>query len=569
VLVSGRSRFAWYSKSGAYIAEQPAETLFSGAVLSLSGDGCAVRTYNDARALYDTYRQRFWVVVQTHCTDTPPGSTTIWPKARGRLLIGVSKTEFPEDGFYQYYVEASPTLGASHVLDYPRIGIDGEAFYTTYAVWSKVKSGAQQGVLLFNPILIQSATDMASGQLAVRTRLYDKWFQPSGCVQMSALQPATHYGPTSQGFFVSHYDTEADCSYNRNATHNRVLVWSVVNPFSATPTVRRSQVTMTPFDIATDTMPQKPAPSGVTPLLNNPIAWEPTNVVWQNNKLYFANTDKALCNGVSFNAGRVNRLDTSSFPTSVGVDIQRIFSCGSIGDTVSYHHTFPAVGVNSAGDIALLTTRAGSTIFPELRSGAFLASETDIRSSVPAKVGEATYIGGGGAVENWNDTVQSSQDPFDPSGIWLISQYARTGGQVNMWVSKMFGNKYPDMYAGGVAAPLTLPRGVARTITVTYANRGDGVAPAMNHSVYLSADETISSAGDVRVGTFTTGTLNPASGTAMQSQSVTIVVPTTVTPGTYYLGSYLNTGNLTEYSFGDSQNGPAPVMARPFRVTVN
>jgi hypothetical protein len=110
------------------------------------------------------------------------------------------------------------------------------------------------------------------------------------------------------------------------------------------------------------------------------------------------------------------------------------------------YYGWPAVEVSKNGDMAIVYTRTGDLIYPQMRYTAYLAAENDVRPSRLVKDGEASYDGqGGSSVLAWGDIAGASVDPSDDTTIWIAHQYPTasaansTNGNFDVWIAKVFG----------------------------------------------------------------------------------------------------------------------------------
>src|SRR5262249_21665549 len=111
VVVTQRASIGYFTKEGTQLVHTNGNTLFSG-LLPAHPDGAVF----DLRPGWDRYRSRIWIV----------GLVNSKTAGAGLLLVAVSKTEDPRDGFYTYSFHG-PAPGFSGNVDYPSVGVSADA----------------------------------------------------------------------------------------------------------------------------------------------------------------------------------------------------------------------------------------------------------------------------------------------------------------------------------------------------------------------------------------------------------------------------------------------------------
>ncbi|WP_088280523.1 CARDB domain-containing protein [Ideonella sp. A 288] len=149
-----------------------------------------------------------------------------------------------------------------------------------------------------------------------------------------------------------------------------------------------------------------------------------------------------------------------------------------------------------------------------------------------------------------------------PSGNYTLGAFAdydrvrpesneNNNGLAGSAISIVYG---PDFVISAVAAPATITRGQSATFTATLLNQGvggfgttanqgnDGTPNPTSFTVgiYLSSNSTIT-ANDRRLGTATVTAISAGQSIPL---SVTVTVPTGVSPGTYYIGAIADDGRV-------------------------
>jgi subtilase family serine protease len=98
----------------------------------------------------------------------------------------------------------------------------------------------------------------------------------------------------------------------------------------------------------------------------------------------------------------------------------------------------------------------------------------------------------------------------------------------------------PDLTITALTAPVTsIRRGRTMTVSYTLQNLGTADVPLTATAIYLSTDATITT-GDRAVGAGATGQLAAGAST---TRNAFVFIPFRTTPGTYYLGAFVDPNN--------------------------
>lgn len=578
VLVTTRAGIAWYTKAGRLISGPTAASSF----FPVAALGLATASYfiNDCRSLYHDDTQRFVIACLYHDTTSPLTLDT-----KGKVLMAVSKSSVPEDGFHTYAWGINVTaIPAGQVLDldYGSLGSDSSTIHFTFDVVDAAASAFR-----YHHVLTRNISDMAAGLTAssVRKWSFSGWLNPDGTGVRGVVYPATHHGTTSTGYLVHKWDA------------TRVNVWAVSNATASNRSFTRTTVTMQTFNDPPGPMLQSPNGTLTQKLWTTPVGSSPISAEWRAGKLVFTNNDRIDCgasNGGLQPGMRFSRIDTSTIAGSgtATLEVDRIFGCGTVGDTTYFQHGWPGVGLNAAGDAVIVFNRSNATSWASVRASVYRAADPDISPSTAVKGGEAEYVERSGAscatsatcngltcvsgqclqacttdadcpansgktcvsaycrfaIVGWADLSGVSIDPYDNTAGWTAASYARSG--VNppnwgVWVAKILGSAVSDLVPVGASGPASVTRGTASNFTFTIENQGDGAMAASTYKVYLSTNGTISAA-DTVLATVSLGALASNGTTA---STVPITIPTSVSPGSYFIGVCLDTGGVqAEYS---------------------
>ncbi|MDQ3927795.1 MAG: hypothetical protein M3328_01480 [Chloroflexota bacterium] len=466
VVVTFGNTLAWYDKKGVQQGEliglksngssqlfEPVVTQLAGGVANTCATPNSARAcaQSDMRALFDPYRKRFWVT-HTAGVYTPDNDKK---KRRGIVMLAVSMTEDPKDGWYLYWWDAVTHWGVTNdkvyepgdVTDFPLIGIDPFGFH--YANMVHNDAGASDKSK-YKRVVFFNGNQAAQGTPADGWEFWDLK-NPDG-TPAGYITPFNHHGPTSRAFYVSRYGSD------------KLLVWALTNPLQPTQKLERVEVTLVgkdgkslPFNPAQDA-PQKDAPTLIR--MTNLGSDTALKAVFRAGKLHcvFHDSHDWESQGTLRSSIRLVRLPVSAYPTiptsGNASYINRRFGGRSKFDDKPgefFYYGWPAVEVNKDGHMIVVYARSGSTIHPEARYNAYFDNESDIRPSYVLKKGEAVYGDPTCVTTNpatqvsmpcryrWGDNAGAAVDPSDDTSIWVAQQYANEAGRFEIWVGKIFG----------------------------------------------------------------------------------------------------------------------------------
>lgn len=407
ICVTARAAFACYSKAGKIVSPGPgfaaapitAQQFFTALGQTMTSVPSGTPT-KDGRVIFNQYHKRFFMAFQTR-------------EQKPHLLIAVSKTQNPLDGWWTYSDEVNNT--DSH--DYMRIGCNATHFLIsdevttctgTYIDWACT-------FLRTRHFTYPVADLMAGGPYSRGEWTHTK-------AQHAA--PCLHDSYTTDAFWV-HRDDE---------TH--VSVWAI----------RDGQITTQQVTIQPSERPVNGIQLGGTLVKyagSYPDSgWAPQNAVYRDGRITFVSNDGHAWSGQAVrNAVRLVRLNVSNYygsPPSVTVEIDRIFGRASADDPPSfvYDYGWPAVGVNANGDIVVGSVRSRETMYPGLRASIWFAGQPDISSSV--------NLGGSSSPLSSFHMAGACADPSS-NGVYLAQQYGTvasyppTSGDWRIRVVRMLG----------------------------------------------------------------------------------------------------------------------------------
>ena len=431
VVVTARDAIAFYTKSGLKVfGVSEGKSFFTSNGIPDLGPSWGVF---DMRTVYDSYRDRFFI---SGLYEGDTGS---------ELVIAISKSTDPTAGFWTYYFD-DPFHGATgwesgDSADYDALGV-GPTVYLATANWNSSSGSKGVQAMMFD------ANAMANGQANPWWWIFWNWTDANGA-KLYVAQPAVHHGSTGS----------ANTVWFAEKSGNLAELFHVDNPMQSNqaPFLWNTSLTGTSPSTLVDgpqagvTNPSPP-PLGMGAQIGDAFL----KAAWRDNKIYLSANSTMNSNGTDLSAGRVIRIDvTTAFGTT---EIDRTFGIASSGDPAgsAFYYGWPGVEANANGDMALITSRTNSSIFPELRISQWLSTDSDIESSALLKSGEAPYHEGsvclpgvpGWTWECWGEQTGESVDPSDDIGIWVTQQYPvpvppgfdSNYANYSMWVAKVFGS---------------------------------------------------------------------------------------------------------------------------------
>jgi len=428
VVVTIRAVVAFYDKNGLPLQPPiPLADFFQDLNLQPT---LGINLFFDARAVFDSYRRRFWIAALAFNTDDDA--------VRRKFVIGVSQSENPLDGWHLYWWDAvaDPVFQAGDKADYPSIGIDARCFYQTNIV-ENGNTGRR-----YWRVLIKDADQMAGGAAGPDLSGWQYWdlANPDGS-PARLMQPVLHHGKTPHAYLASRFSDD------------KLLIWTLTDPLESTRSIERVEVSVSPFGD-----PQiAPQADSAKPIETRNLSTNVLKCVYRDGFLYLTMNDARDWDsrGETLTSIRLVRLNVSDYPAipvskSSGF-IDRVFGARNGTEDPAghyFHYAWSAVEVNRYGHMAVVYARSGPTIYPEARFSVYYANEPDIRSSRVLKLGddpyEITFAGYNPQAWPWGDTAGASVDPSDDTTIWIAQQYAAArgpdtsrNGNFEVWVGKI------------------------------------------------------------------------------------------------------------------------------------
>lgn len=479
VVVTTRTTVGFYDRAGNPVgAPIGIDAFFSPLEMkTVLGDTMA---WFDTRMVFDPYRKRFWIgALAIKYLD---GEMDKHTDQRTKFACGVSVGEDPTEGFNLYWWDAVAHDGVSpdpenafepgDWADYPSLGIDPHCIYQTV--------GVQNGHLgVFNRyclVVFFPAAALAAGTPGpIEGWQFWDLMNPDGTTPASRIQPAVHRDSPARTYF-------AGGTYDPG--NGGILVWGLEDPLGPNQRITRSTVEVAPFGGNHDGA-QK---DSTHPIGMGNVGVDPLKVAVHGDQMVVSMNDAAPWDvgGGRLSACRVIQLSLANWP-QVDLHRERVFGLNNVLEDepeTRFSYGWPAAELNSFGDLVVVYSRTGPTIYPEIRYSVWFAEEPDIRPSRLLKAGEAPYFTGSPGSETetipWADVSGVSVDP-DGDGVWIALCYAdgRTdaSGKVvsnnySTWVGRVFGGFFP-LIKKCIFAREALRPGSPVEIVVVVRNGGD------------------------------------------------------------------------------------------------
>jgi hypothetical protein len=429
VVVTTRTHVGIFDRAGA--ALQPpiyVGDLFAPLDLKSQFD---IETYFDTRAIFDPHRQRFWI----GCLAVKflGGAHT---DHRTKFACAVSVSDNPLDGFHLYWWDAVAHDGVANDAvfkpgdwgDYPTLGVDVRCIYQTNHVANAVDPAIPNR---YTHLMLLPADDLAAGKPGpIAGWQFWDLTEPDGTTPVNILQAAVHRGQSLRAYFAANI-----------LWPDRLLLFGLRDPLGPTQLMERATVKLGAFGgTVNGTQKGSTDPIEFTNVANNPL-----KAAVLNNRIVLSMNDAAPWDigGGQLSTCRIIDLDLSRWP---GVVLNRIRVFGSHnvledGPNDRFHYGWPAAELNQRGDLVVVYSRTGATIFPEIRFSLWADGEADIRPSRLLKGGEAAYTLGKDQPNPlpWADVAGVSVDP-DGEHVWFAHCYADLPSRFNnfsTWVGRM------------------------------------------------------------------------------------------------------------------------------------
>jgi hypothetical protein len=395
------------------------------------GPGTTLGTFTfDPKCIYDQYAGRF-VVIALEVWDIFAGD----PSDQSRILLAVSKTGDPNDGWWFHAIDSKIVIGVSQTFaDYPGIAIDDKAVYVTVNHFNFFSQPAVGATRLW--IIDKSPFYGGPNQSAVVT-VHDPY---ASAGLATTTQPAHMYGtpPTGMGTYLVSY------SGLTSGGNEVVQVVQVTDPLGASggPNFSQQFIAVGNIDNTVFALPDAPQADTTTTIeVNDRRA---LNAVWRDNSLYMSAT---ILPTVGPDASQTTahwwEINTSGGPGSWTLTQQANVGAEDLGPAT--YTFFPAIMVDGLGNVGVGFSASNALIY----CGAYYAAQQvpdapgTMQNTRALALGTDPYTRTFGQGRNrWGDYSGLALCPVDESVFWVYNEYACERGTVILgengrWCTKL------------------------------------------------------------------------------------------------------------------------------------
>lgn len=342
--------------------------------------------FSDPRAFYDAPTGRWFL---SGLSFTPPSYGSA-------VYLAVSSTSDPT-GLWTVYT-ADPTANVLH--DQPKIGVSADKVVMSWNDFQNASSFIGETTYVWQKSDLLSA----SSSVAVEGVVDDS--------SRASLVPAQ-----SLGYFST--DTNAFIVYNNNLC------------FFCTPSIGVLTVTGTP---AQNTVAWTESDPAIAATSNPPSADQPGapgSIATNDDRLLTALVQAGTL-WTSGNDACVPGGDTTARPcarmialSTANDSVTQDFDFGTAGVDVYY----PAVGLDSAGDMLATYSISSTSLYPSVRvigeaGGSTLPGQTVVTGQ--ALYNDVPCYPGTSQPSRWGDYSAAAVDPSSPGDVWLTGEFAAT-----------------------------------------------------------------------------------------------------------------------------------------------
>jgi PKD repeat protein len=503
----------------------------------------------DPRVIFDPHRKRFWLMAiaqnyfadQAYDPDDPTDQKKAWAQLeRNRVVVAVSKTQDPRDGWRFYWWDAIPDDGACFgagelvlgpgddtdcpdgydpkgapgtpyygwgwvLVDYPQVGVSQQYFVVTL----KESAGGLVHVVDAAHLANGTCPAPAPGQ------------PPCGHYLRIARAPNEDGDPTPSDQLtpvLHHDDSEGPAGpfatfLTGKSENTNVGIYQIWGG-GASPSVKSWSMNITDIADAVKGVPQPAVPpaSGTHPNKVHIGTNRFLKAVMRNGSLYMVRGECTQPDPAQdcFDSIRLLRFPIANWTsppweTDDQADPQAPSLNRSIG-TAGIHYGWPSLDVNKAGSMVVGYQRSGATVFPESRFAVYWnTKQQQPHQDVVLRKGEYPLTGGSGTVGRI-DTTGAAVDPFDDESVWLIHAFvkkiSKTTGSYRYVVGKVLGALHPDLLPDSITLDANRLRPGARLqIRGRLENQGDGRSRGARIAAYLvPAAQASAVARSLRIG---------------------------------------------------------------------
>lgn len=359
---------------------------------------------SDPRIVYDASSQRWWLTITEVANDFSCGGVA------APVLIAVSASSNPLP-FSSWLVYALPFVTPNTFLgDQPGLGISNNTVAVTFNDYNCSNTFLGSDI----EILQKADLERDSG-LHVNDPFTDTSFAP---------QPAQSFGSTATQYVLAN---DSDCAPSVCTTP--VIE---VDAFTGTPEAQNVAVTqhllpMTPTAVDNTSFSLPPAQQSGTATAINTDDDRFLNAVWENGVIWTAGGTECTPSTDSAPRSCLDYVEVTA--GSTGIVNGTITQINNVGVKGSYLY-YPAVSVDSAGDLFTVFDESSSSTFPTVASSTIPSGGSTLRAFQTVHASTTFYDPPSGACQmiaatnvcRWGDYSGAAQDPSNPKDVWVVSE---------------------------------------------------------------------------------------------------------------------------------------------------
>jgi hypothetical protein len=391
VVLSVNSSIAVHSKTGAALLQRTLTQWFANVVQGM--------TIFDPKLLYDQHAGR-WVLLAVAVNNASKASLH---------LVSISSTSDPLGAWRNYRFDAklNGSAGTNNWADFPALGVDSHALYVTSNMF------AFGGGFQFAKIRVIPKSGPYSGGGAP---YFDFWGMRNADNTLAfTVQPCHTYGAPQVEYLVN----------TGFPSGNYLTIWQIAWS-GTTPTLSRTQVAVSTYSLP----PNADQKGGGAPLNTGDV--RVLHAVFRGDSIWTSFT-------VAHNWGTGPNRASAQW-CQIRAAAPAVVQQGVFGASTA-HYFYPAIGADANGNVTMVFSRSGSTLFGSIGYTGRRAIDPlgTLQASAVLKAGTANYVALDGSGRNrWGDYNGVAADPANSRVVWFSSEYASAVNTWSTWVGSAF-----------------------------------------------------------------------------------------------------------------------------------
>jgi hypothetical protein len=364
----------------------------------------------DPRVVYDAGSQRWWLTI----SEAPTSFTCPANAAPVLIAVSASSNPLPFTSWIVYGLPFVTTFGTPALGDQPSLGISNNTVAVAFSDFDCT------GTWIDSEVDILQKSDLEHN-----TGINNDAPFSGGSFGLQAVQS---FGSTATQYVVAN---DSDCAPSCVPPFPAIEV----DAFAGTPeglnvTVAQSFPAMTPTVVDNTYFGLPPAQQKGTPTTLNTDDDRFLNAVWENGEIWTAGGTE--CTPVGDLAPRSCLDYVGVNASSTGVVNSTITQINNVAGAVGSYLYYPAVSVDSSGNVFTVFDESSSSTFPTIMDatipagGSTLSAFQTLHASStffdPASSGVCQSIGASTNACRWGDYSGAAQDPSNPNDVWVVSE---------------------------------------------------------------------------------------------------------------------------------------------------